>query len=263
MRFRVALSVGIVLCCGGSTQTASSMYAYSADDIVTAAGYEAALLWGAGDPFSPFPFISGAGPLSHASDAATAAATAAPQMFRPSTCVMAQASTNVVSYRFMECAGPLGLTHLSGTATVTFSDIGNGLQVVAKAKNLSVNGAMLNIDSTGTYTEMNNQKQLEMTTMSGGMGILGNGTGRIGTYTLAWQNGDTCATLDASFTDTGPSDGTTNVTGFEICRGACPAAGTVTRMAAGRQVTLTFDGRSTAAWHDGDGQTGAVILRCP
>jgi hypothetical protein len=239
------------------------MYAYSADDIVTAAGYESALFYGAGDPFCPFLFISGAGPLSHSSDAAAAAAAAAPQLFSPSTCMTAQATTNVVSYHFMECSGPLGMTHVSGIATVTFTDLASGLQIATKANHLSVNGSMLDIDSTGKYSEMNNQKKLEITTKSGGTGILGNNTGRTGTYTLQWQKGDTCAMLDASFTDTGPSDGMTDVAGFKLCRAACPAAGTVTRMAAGRSVTLTFAGSSTAAWRDGDGQTGAVTLRCP
>jgi len=197
---------------------------------------------------------------------AGAAAALAGQFFTPSSCVSATATGNVVTYSMNNCTGPLGVKAASGKYTVTFTPAvtQSGLDIALAGSGITVNGATLQLDTQATLTLGADgvTRTLQATTQSSGTGPNGTDTSRTGTYTLTWQPTTACATLKGSILT--PSMSTATISDYVTCSGKCPSSGQVTRTTPGSDVTVLFNGTSTANWTETPNtQTGTIGLHCP
>jgi hypothetical protein len=252
------LSLSLLAGCGGveggaSSDTASASAALDSNDSTTS---ESAVLVASTD---------GTEASASASDAATVAAGRARTLYQPASCVSATAVANVVTYQLTDCSGPWGLVHVTGTVIVTYSKQPDGIHADANATNLQVNGATMNLNSQAVYSVNGTAHELTVSTDGGGTGLRGNVIGRHGSYTLSWDTGTMCAALDGAWSTTiAGATWSTDVTGFKVCKNACPSAGTIAHTGGLSRVTITvtFDGSASASWTSSRGSHGTVALFC-
>jgi hypothetical protein len=179
--------------------------------------------------------------------------------------VTATAIGDTVTYLLVDCTGPWGLVHTSGTVVVTYSVDAAGVHASASASALSVNGAVIDIDAQGTFSINGTTKKLVVSTNGAGVGPLGNHVARQGSYTVTWDSASMCATLDGNWsTQIGTAVWSTAVSGFAQCKDACPAHGTIAHTGGLSHVTVTvtFDGSAVARWSTSNGVSGTVNLLC-
>ncbi|HZU82220.1 MAG TPA: hypothetical protein VE987_04855 [Polyangiaceae bacterium] len=206
----------------------------------------------------------GGGPVSSALVASSAAG-AVGQYF-PNGCATATANANVVTYKLNNCTGPIGLAGASGTVTATFTAFTGSVQVQLSGNNVSVNGATINLSTSGTATLNNGQKTLQATTQSTGTGPYGNSAMHTGMYTVVWPTGMGCATINGTFSGvgTGTYAGTsTQIMNYVACTNKCPQSGTATSSFNGGTATLTFNGTNNAQCAASNGTSASVPIRCP
>lgn len=252
--------------CGTSDSTSVDTPAATATvDDVAATNYEAGLAWVAADTVPiglvPADVVISTGSTS-GSEVASAAAAAAGHVFAPSGCVTATSSGDVATYILSNCAGPLGLTSVSGAVTATFTPGTAGLLIALSANNLKVNGATLNVQTQGTFTTKNATNTFVANTTSSGIGPNGFSTARSGTYTVTWTLASNCGTINGLFTDAAAGT-STKLDGVMVCRGECPMSGMAIRTFPNGGVTVTYNGSDTLSWQGSDGATGRVTVRCP
>ena len=253
------------------TVPANTPVAQTAADVAVATDWDAGFVWAAADPV-PIGLVTLAKPLPGqmpeavaGSNVASTVANAAAQIFQPTGCAAASASGNVVTFTLNNCSGPLGLTAATGTATATFTPTAQGLQIQLAGNNIAVDSGRLDLASQGVLTFGSDMvtKTFQANTSSGGTGPYGNNVARTGTYTLTWQSGSTCGTINSSFTDAG-SASTTQLASYVRCRAQCPQSGTVTQtVSSGTVVTVTLNGSINPSWAASDGETGTLTLQCP
>jgi len=181
---------------------------------------------------------------------------------QPPTCHSATTNGATDVFTFNDCTGPRGLTHTTGTMTVSYSVDVQGIHSHSTATDFIVNQSTLSIDATTTYVSSGGTRSITVTSTSSGTGPLGNNILRQGSYTSTWTS--TCHTLNGSWISTvaGLTASTTE-TDVTRCSGACPqAGGTVTETKRnGVTVTITYDGTATAHWTNGT-KSGTIQLIC-
>ena len=252
------IPMALLLGCGGGGAAASSdsSNAGVALDSTNGTSTESALLMASTDATVPS-MSPGA--------AASAAAASAKTWYQPASCVTATAIGNSVTYVMVDCTGPWGLVHTSGTVVVSYSVDSAGIHASVSATALNVNGAIIDINSTGTFSVNGTTKTLTVATSGAGIGPLGNQITRQGSYTVTWDSASMCATLDGNWsTQIGGALWSTAVSGFEQCKGVCPAHGTIAHTGGLSHVTITvtFDGSAVAKWSTSNGASGAVNMLC-
>ena len=181
---------------------------------------------------------------------------------QPATCHSATTNGATDVFTYNECTGPRGLTHMTGTMTVTYSVDVAGIHAHSTASAFVINQSTLDIDATATYTTTSATRNLAVTTQSSGTGPLGHTVTRQGNYTATWSA--TCHTLNGSWsTSSGGLTGTLTVAQVTRCGGHCPqAGGTVTHTKlSGVTVTITYDGTAVAHWTSGS-KSGTIQLSC-
>ncbi len=198
---------------------------------------------------------------------AAAAAARAAAVYRPPRCVQATAAGTALTYDFTDCTGPVGMTHVSGTLTVTYGvTAAGGLTVHAASTGLRVDGGTFDLDSDAGYTATATGYSLVVQSRSGGVGPRGVHISRAGEYTAAWEPGGQCLTLDGAWvTRVGARTSATRVVALRRCGGHCPQpGGTVTYAngAAGEAVTITFPGGVNALWSTSTRREGTLALTC-
>ncbi len=269
MRFKSAFTiVPVAIVLAACASTADDIYtpeATAAADDVAVTDSEAGLDWAAADTGAVAVLDVSVGTQAvTGSTIAQAAAATAGTNFSPSGCATATASGNVVTYVLKDCTGPLGVVSATGTFTSTLTPTGQGLQIQLAGKNVKINNATIDIQTQGMLTSTNGgtSRTFQATTMSSGTGPYGSSTSRTGSYTLAWQTGTTCGTLNANFMDSAAAT-STSVSHYQRCRGQCPQSGAVTRTFPAGNVTVTYNGTNSGSWKANNGNTGTVALRCP
>lgn len=181
---------------------------------------------------------------------------------QPPTCHSATTNGATDVFTFNDCTGPRGLSHTTGTMTVTYSVDVQGIHSHSTATDFVVNQSTLSIDATTTYVSSGGTRSISVTSTSSGTGPLGNSILRQGSYTSTWTS--TCHTLNGTWSSTvaGLTASTTE-TNVTRCSGACPqAGGTVSETKRnGVTVTITYDGTATAHWTNGT-KSGTIQLLC-
>ncbi|GEM_PF-2083801 len=185
-------------------------------------------------------------------------------------CATVTQKGNVVTYVMVDCTGRYGLVKVSGTMTVTYTrQLGGTIKVDAQGTGLKVNEGTLDLSVVALYTKTAaGLETASVTTHGTGTGKRGNTAERNGTYVLVRDSAAACVTLNGtwstSWNGSRAATSSTTVADLQKCSGACPAAGGVithTR-AAGKAITVTLDGTSTAGWATGAGKAGTVQLEC-
>jgi len=192
--------------------------------------------------------------------------------FSPPGCVGTTFVGESLIFGFNNCAGPYGLSAITGVAKLTFLDSTAGVVGVRfSAAGLQVNGATIGIGLEGSAT-VGSTRTYTLTT--GGAGATREGTPvtRAGNFTAnvegeclvmqgVWTLTIQTAAKVASFRD------------FKRCSNACPDSGslvwagaelTADDIAGGAEgLALTFvDGRDSVTWVDGDAKAGITQLEC-
>jgi hypothetical protein len=268
----------LALCCLGFVMACSSSSAPTADNPATTAaeGLDAAQgvndeaavleLTTEGSDSAAVAVVAGRSGVSAAPPTADQVATYMANHvgaeLQPATChsVTTNGATDVFSYN--DCTGPRGLTHMTGTMTVTYSVDVQGVHAHSTATSFVINQSTLDIDATATYTATSGSRSLTVTSTSSGTGPLGHSVTRQGSYTVTWTS--TCHTLDGSWSTTANGlTGSLTVTQVTRCSGHCPEAGgsvTHTKLS-GVTVTITYDGTAIAHWTSGS-KSGSIQLSC-
>jgi hypothetical protein len=190
--------------------------------------------------------------------------------FQPAGCATITRSQNVVTYVLVDCTGPRGMIHVTGTAVATFTDVPAGaqpagVQIALAGTAMKINRASLDFQTTGLLTQETGLLKLVVTTLGNGIGPRGHSFVRTGGYTVIADGAADCLQLDGQWKlDAGLAERSTTVTGLRRCKDACPAAGgqIVHTGFRGRTVTLEFDGTSDASWSSTTGKSGTIDLSC-
>lgn len=194
------------------------------------------------------------------------AAAASVEDWNPEECVTSTADGDTVTYVFTDCAGPYGLVHVNGTLVITFTVRLNGVRLEASSTDLTVNGASLSIAAEAEWSEDGTANTLEVATTGSATGPRGATITREGDYTVGWDEGSSCMSLDGSWSTTsGGLTWTTSVSGYSRCGEGCPAAGgsiSYTGGYSGVTITVDYDGSSQASWSSSRGRSGTAPLFC-
>jgi hypothetical protein len=208
---------------------------------------------------------AGCGAITAAELAAAAAARGAAR-FQPAGCASVAVSGTTLTYTLDECAGRLGLVHVTGTLLAQLADGKNGIDITVSGKGLKANRATLDLDATAVLGSDGAKCKLVVNTDSRGVTARGNAFTRTGSYTVERDPATACVSLDGQWQldlATGRTRSTT-ASGLLRCADACPAAGgqIVHTGLLGRTVTVTFDGSEVASWTSSTGRSGTVDLTC-
>lgn len=192
----------------------------------------------------------------------------ATRIYLPRTCVTYShdAPSRTVTIVFDRCTGPRGLLGVSGEVKATYEVLPNALTLDIVATNLSVNGASVDwsvhasITTSGLVRTMTWKGQLSGTTRRGRPFT------RTNEKRVSWTVGQPCIAFEG--TSEGEVSGRnlrTEVSGLNICRGACPDAGgviAVTNVDEGMRIEIRFDGTQTATFVDPNGNETRFRLGC-
>jgi hypothetical protein len=226
-------------------------------------------------PGSATPIVDAGGPVAPVADAGVGASSAAAASavaasvghYYPNGCATATASGNVVTFKLNNCTGPLGLVGSSGTVTATLNIVSNSVQIQLAGNGISANGATLNLATSGTLTATaSGQKTLQANSQTSGTGPGGNDIMHTGMYTLVWPTGTGCATLNGTLSGIGSGTyaGTsTTITNYVACANKCPQSGMTVSSFNGGNVTLSFNGSTSAQCTSSIGTSASIPLNCP
>jgi hypothetical protein len=216
--------------------------------------------------------------------AVNAAVAAASGQYRPPGCVTASAMTlglaaavapppgyngaapsplrGYAVFRFNDCAGPIGVAHLSGALVATLGQDGLDLQVSLAGQ---LPGSQVfpdcvmgppsvtcqPVDLTGSYYAV---FRPDRALHFGTVGL------------LTWDQGLNCLALDnaIAFRDTDTYQTIGAVSAFHQCGAACPTSGTASEIngATAGSLTIRYDGSNKPGWSSSDGYSGTVALDC-
>ncbi len=197
---------------------------------------------------------------------AQAAATRVGSHLTPASCFTKSVAGATVTYTMNDCTGPWGLVHLTGTITAVYSRATTGgVGVVITGTGVKVNNATLDLNSAVVASEVNGVRVANVTTEAKGTGGRGLALTRKGAYVAKYDPTNECITLDGTWTTTtGLRSASTAIANYTRCKSACPAAGGTLVHTGVRtnQVTVTYDGTSTAAWASTNGRAGTLTLMC-
>jgi hypothetical protein len=228
-----SLAIVMLGACTTGTITAAAVAACGPDavattssDVVLVNDYEAALYYASVDAI-PVSFYDGPASIGQSAAAASAVVMAVRTYF-PSGCATATASGGVVTFMLDNCSGPLDLVGATGTVTAMLIVQSGKVGVQLSGVNLSVNGATINLATSGTVTASDGQKTLTSNTQTTGTGPNGNTISHTGTYTMVWTPGSGCASINGALSSTSPAGNVTGtqITNYVACAGKCPQSGT-------------------------------------
>jgi hypothetical protein len=204
------------------------------------------------------------GATTNAAAVAARAEARAKARYLPAGCATITRQENVVTHVLNGCTGPRGLRQLTGTLTVTFSDVATGVQIDMASKDLKVNQAIMDVASKGLLTNNGATKTLTISSAGNGVGPRGNKFVRTGSFTLVADPATECLSLDGAWQlSVGTVARSTTITGVKVCKNSCPSAGTISHTGfRGRNVTVTFDGSTEANWKTSLGRDGSVQMQC-
>lgn len=175
------------------------------------------------------------------------------------------AAKNEVTYRFDACAGPLGLSRITGTIEVTYqSPLSNVLEIDAVGKDLTIGRAHIDFSSHSTVTARAGARTMRHTAQVNGETPSGALLNRRVEKTLSWVVGEACLGV------AGVSEGTVRnrdvkveIETYRRCRRACPEAGGRLRMTSEQtSVDVLFDGTNKARVVAHDGSEKVLSLPC-
>ena len=191
---------------------------------------------------------------------------AASTLFSPSSCVGKDQQGDVITYTLTGCSGPFGLATVTGTVTVTVKPAaGPGVTADIVGTGLQINKGTADYTASAVLTFAGTKRNMSWNGKTTGKTGRGRAYERTGSWTLAWDVGGECVSIDGTATGKiGEKETETTVTGFQKCKDACPASGTlvVKDAASGDQISLTYDGSDRAKFTGVRGGTGSVALLC-
>lgn len=117
------------------------------------------------------------------------------ERYAPSSCVDAIVTGSDLVYTLTDCAGPLGASRLNGTIRVTFAATDEGLAMHASAESLDVGDLDVRLDLRVVLSGGGARARLESAMAI--RGLTGRVTSREAQGSLAWRDGETCATHTA------------------------------------------------------------------
>lgn len=187
--------------------------------------------------------------------------------WNPSGCATATASGSNVTITLNDCTGPRGLLHVTGTIDLTASVSATGvISVTGHSDSLQVNRAEMSFDTSATYGVTGTTHTLAVQTQGQGTGPLGNSIDHNGNYTITWDTGSQCGSIDGmwstEFSNSSASATRSNDVSLMRCAGGCPTGSVVHHFLGGQTLTITFDGTATATWQTSGGKSGTINLTC-
>lgn len=251
----IALSIASLFACSAADDTGSSNDALV--DGADTAQNQASLVVAT---------ASGATFVTDSSASAQAAASAVAASVTPPSCLTESTVANVVTYTFADCSGAYGLVHATGVITATYKPSLTEVDVTLASTGFQINSASIDLDVQVVYTESGGTSQMAITSSSSGTGSRKQTVSVTGAYDVTWNPTTSCVALSGKWsTMAAAATWSTTATSFEECAGSCPAAGgsLAFTASAGRSVTISYDGSSTAEVSDGVGKSVPVPLVCP
>lgn len=261
MRMSRVLMCGAVLVAGCSndpTKVVTSTDGLTRVTVISSS--TSSVMFAASDPFVP---VNGTVVIAPEA-AAQAALAAAGNYYTPASCLQVSAQGASVTYVLNSCNGPLGVTGMTGTYTVTYSQGTNGVTIDITSNAFTVGGASLAVAAQGFYSQNGTGRSLSITSQGSATND-DNKFVQVGqTTTLVWNQGDTCATENANGTvlvnGVAFNQASTNVV---RCLNSCPSGGTVVLSdSAGTVATVNYNGSTSASFSTPSNQTGTVIVSC-
>lgn len=260
LSFRLSLFAAVAVLSAACGRLQELDDAEDADESVDVTSAESALTSTLSDEVSQ--------PMSASpTDLAMSAATRVGALLKPQGCATQSTSGATVTYTLTNCTGPYGLVKMTGVITAVYSRAaGGGVQVVLTSTGFKANNATFDVGATVVATQANGVKTANVTADSKGTGPRGVEVTRTGVYTVTYEPGAECISVDGQWTTkAGARTGTTNVVGYKRCKGECPKAGGRIIHTNGSRpansVTLTYDGSAIAKWAVAN-RSGTVNLRC-
>ncbi|HEY4244595.1 MAG TPA: hypothetical protein VGM88_32500 [Kofleriaceae bacterium] len=181
----------------------------------------------------------------------------------PGGCATVTTSGADVTVTYADCTGPRGLVHVTGDLDLAFTITGAGdISVHGTASGLRVNGATIDVDSTGTYAVSGASHSLTVQTTGDGVGPFGNSVAHDGDYTITWDESSECASLDGHWDTEIASAERSNDVSLARCAGGCPTGSITHHYLDGASISIDFDGSSVATWSASTGASGSVQLTC-
>lgn len=222
-------------------------------------GHEVALM---------LPLADGAGGGGASDAAAMRTVSNAGLFFMPARCVSARANGATVTWTLTRCAGPLGLSAVTGTVTASYSGVGTLRPAVTlTARGLRANGAVFDLDtSIGFDFTVPRVATMAVMSTASGVGALGARFDRRGGYSLRWERDAQCITANGVWT--AQSGYETTMRNYRRCAMRCPEPGgalELQRPALGYALTLSFPGGNTGLWQSRRGsvqQMGTFPIEC-
>jgi hypothetical protein len=193
------------------------------------------------------------------------AASNAGNRFSPADCVTATASGATVTYQLNHCSGRRGRLDVTGTITVTFSELDGVVKIETAAQGLQLARGTFDVNATATCAVQADDRRLwTVTSNSSGTNLSGIAVSHSGNWTLLVDRATQCVELDGTWIRTaGSRERTTTITDLVRCDGHCPAAGGEIQVEGERgTLTVTFDGSSTATWTSSSGTSGTRTMAC-
>lgn len=181
----------------------------------------------------------------------------------PSGCATATASGANVVITYDNCTGPRGLVHVTGELdlAITVNAVGS-ISVHGTSTGMQVNGATIDIDADAAYSVSGTAHSLAVTSNGTGVGPRGNTIDHDGTYTLTWDTGSECGSIDGHWqTEIGSLERSNDVD-LSACANKCPSGSLTHHYLGGASLTVAFDGSATATWSTSLGGSGTVKLGC-
>jgi hypothetical protein len=183
--------------------------------------------------------------------------------WNPSGCATVTQHDATVSITYHDCSGPRGLIHVTGTLDLAIAVSTTGaITIHGTSSSLQVNRTELVIDATATYSVTGTGHTIAVQTSGSGTGPRGNLVDHEGSYTITWDSGTLCRSIDGHWqTDVGTRERSNDVS-LHRCGTGCPT-GTITHhFFAGATLTVTLDGTATAHWTSSAGASGTTQLSC-
>jgi hypothetical protein len=241
----------------GGDVTSSADSAVTAADSASSTSAEGDILLAAVDGAN----ASGAGAGALTANGVSAAISAnVSARFTPASCVtVTPGANNTITAQYNDCTGPRGLVHVTGEVAFAVSvSADSAISVHATSTGLKVNAATLDIDATGTYAVTASGPTITVSTTGTGTGALGRNVDHQGNYTLSWNPTTQCQSLDGTWSTELGTHSDANEVNLERCGGGCPTGTVVHTFPDSQQLTITFDGTTTASWALGASATGSA-----
>jgi len=248
-RLATLLASSILLC---SCASAGAEFAEQAGDSIDAVTVEAALIVASMDGMS-----AGTTP----EEAANASATNAAE-FWTDGCFMWTIDGASITYTMTACAGPFGLTAVTGSVTITYRETGSAYGFDITATDLMVGESSVSFMVSAEVST--DGRNVSVTTSGGAAGRRGHMITRDGSYELRWNGSAQCAGIDGSWSTTVAGQSfTTAVTNWQRCANDCPASGgSISYTGPNASIVVSYDGSNEASWTSAEGGSGSLGLLC-